>query len=196
MALVETTGAAARSARDFRSAVSVVLEDVATAAGWRAAHAWVPDTEPGQWVSSRLWFPDDGIGLGGLREACTEAPAAGVRGHLALALHMQATQFAADLGALRGTPIGTAAEAAGMVAAIACPVVVRGEAVAILEWYTGTSTPPPPDMAHVLGHLSSVLSEVHERPVFAPPAQRTYGQLRETLRWVTEDGVLTRLLHA
>jgi hypothetical protein len=196
MSLVETTGAAARSARDFRTAVGIVLEDVATTAGWRAAHAWVPAAEPGQWVSSRLWFPDDGIGLGGLREACTEAPASGVRGHLALALHMQATQFAADLGALRGTPIGVAAEDAGMVAAVACPVIAHGRTVAILEWYTGSDTPPPPDFAHVLGHLSSVLSEVHERPAVCAPAQRTYGSLRETLRWVTEDGVMARLLHA
>ena len=192
MALVETTGAAARAAASFADAVSLVLQDVAVATDWPAAHAWLAGDEPNTWVSSGLWFPDDAIGLGALRRACVDAPPTPARGHLALALHLQGTQWVPDLGGMLGTERHGAAEAAGMRSAVACPVYANGRAVAILEWYLATSSRPAPDVAHVLGHLSSVLSEVAERPVVVPsqPSPLT----REAVRWVTEEGVLARLL--
>lgn len=194
MTLVETTGAKARAAETLHDAMRVVLEDVSDTAGWTAAHAWVTGDRPGTWVSSGLWHPVDGIGLGGLRHACVDAPSFSARGHLALALHLQGTQWVGDLGGLTGTQIHAAATAAGVVAAIACPVYVDGRAVAILEWYLSHGSRPSPDVPHVLGHLSGVLSEVAERPVRRVPEPGTYVGLGETLRWVTEDGVMSRLL--
>ena len=193
MTLVETTGASARAAATLHDAIEVVLRDVADTAGWAAGHAWVPDRADG-WVSLGAWYPEDGIALGELRRACVEAPAAPVRGHLALALHMEATQWTADLGALAGTAMHEAARAAGVVAAVACPVYAAGRAVAILEWYLTDDRRPSPDVAHVLGHLSTVLTEVAERPVRLIPAQGRMTNIRETLRWVTEEGVMARLL--
>jgi hypothetical protein len=164
MRMVETTGAAARAAGTFRDAVAVVLDDVATRAGWPAAHAWLPAAAPGAWESSGLWFPDDGIGLGELRSAVCDSAPAPPRGHLALALHLSSTQWAGDLGALAGTAIGDAATRASIVAALACPVFAGGRPVALLEWYLASPRRLSPDVAHVLGHLSGVLSEVFERP--------------------------------
>jgi hypothetical protein len=170
-----------------------VLRDVAEAADWPAAHAWVPGAQPNTWVSSGLWFPDDAIGLGALRRACLDAEAGPARGNLALALHLEATQWVSDLGGLRGTGRYDAAVAAGLRSAVACPVYARGRAVAILEWYLTSPERPGPDIAHALAHLSAVLSEVAERPVPMPvPAQRS--ALAEVVRWVTEEGVTARLL--
>lgn len=196
MALVETSGAAARAAASFADAVAVVLQDVAVAADWPAAHAWFAADEPNTWVSSGLWFPDDAIGLGALRRACVESPATQARGHLALSLHLQGTQWVPDLSGMLGTACHDAAEAAGMRSAVACPVYAGGRAVAILEWYLATSARPAPDVAHVLGHLSGVLSEVAERPVVVlPPQPSPLSRLTgEAVRWVTEEGVLARVL--
>jgi hypothetical protein len=169
MRLVETTGAAARGAADLRSAMALVLEDVAVAGGWQAGHAWVPAAMPDAWVSSGLWFPDDGIGLGALRRACVDAVPGPVRGHLALALRRQATQWVGDLDGLAGTAVHAAAGHAGIVGAVACPVFAGGVPVALLEWYVATPARPAADVAHVLGHLSGVLSEVAERPVVPSP---------------------------
>jgi len=191
MALVETTGAKARAAADLPAAIAAVLEDIAVAAEWPAAHAWLGTDEPNTWVSSGLWFPDDAIGLGRLRRSCVEAPPTQARGHVALALHMEATQWVSDLGGMRGTARYEAAVAAGMRSAVACPVYAHGRPVAVLEWYLATSDRPAPDVAHVLGHLSGVLSEVAERPVVVP-GQR--ASVHEALRWVTEEGVVARLL--
>ena len=170
MGLVERTGASARAAETLLDAVAVVLEDVATAAGWPAAHAWVASGDAA-WVSSGLWFPDDAIGLGQLRRACVDAAPEPARGHLALALKLQATQWVPDLDGLDGTARHDAALAAGLRTALACPVYAHGRAVAVLEWYLADTEPPAPDVAHVLGHLSGVLSEVAERAV-AVLAQR------------------------
>lgn len=194
MTLVETTGAKARAATTLHDAISAVLEDVEVTAGWTAAHAWVPAEQRGTWVSSGLWHPVDGIGLGGLRHACVNALPFTARGHLALALHMESTKWVEDLSGLTGTPLHEAALAAGVVAAVACPVYADGRAVAILEWYLSDHRPPPADVPHVLGHLSGVLTEVAERPVRTAPPQGTYAGMGETLRWVTEDGVMSRLL--
>jgi hypothetical protein len=195
MRLVETTGATARAAADLPAAIAVVLSEVAGATGWTVGHAWVPAGEPGAWVSSGLWFPDDGIGLGALRRVCAEAPPAPARGHLALALHLEGTQWVGDLAALAGTPMHDAAVAAGVAAAVACPAYAHGRPVALLEWYLPSTRRPGPDVAHVLGHLAGVLAEVAERPpvTAAVPAQRSRESVRDTLRWVTEDGVLSRL---
>lgn len=193
MTLVETTGAAARAARDFREAVEVVLRQVSDTAGWNAGHAWVPSDVPGAWTSLGIWHPDDGIGLGGLRRACVESPPLQARGHLALALHLEGTQWVGDLSGMLGTPIHDAAQAAGIAAALACPVLVAGVPIAILEWYLPDATRPSPDVANVLGHLSGVLSEVAERPV-RRVADQGRNTVRETLRWVTEEGVVSRLL--
>lgn len=196
MTLVETTGAAARAAGDLHEAIGIVLRDVADTAGWSVGHAWGRGAEPGTWVSLGLWHPEDGIALGELRRACTEAPAAPARGHLALALHLEGTQWVGDLAAWTGTPVYDAAVAAGVHAAIACPVYAGGVPVALLEWYLPHDDRPSPDVAHVLGHLSSVLTEVAERPVHAVPEQGRLRGVRETLKWVTEDGVMARLLTA
>lgn len=193
MTLVETTGAAARAADSFADAISVVLREVADTAGWSAAHAWVP-AEHGNWVSLGQWYPDDGIALGELRRACVEAPPAPARGHLALALHLEATQWVNDLSGWTGSARYDAAVAAGIVAAVACPVYAHGVPVAILEWYVASHQRPSPDVAHVLGHLSTVLAEVAERPVRQIPDQGRMKGVRETLKWVTEDGVMARLL--
>jgi hypothetical protein len=174
MTLVETTGAKVRAADSLHDALGIVLRDVGDTAQWSAGHALVP-AGFGLWMSSGLWYPDDGIGLGGLRTTCVEAPPASARGHLALAVH-------------------DAASAAGIVAAVACPVYADGKAVALLEWYLTSARQPSPDVAHVLGHLSGVLSEVAERPVRAVPEQGRINHVREALRWVTEDGVVSRLL--
>lgn len=194
MALVDTTGAAARAATDLRTAVEIVLRDVSDTAGWAAGHAWVPGDATGTWVSYGVWHPDDGIALGGLRRACVDSPAASARGHVALALHMEGTQWVSDLSGWTGTPMFEAAMAAGVVSAVACPVYAGGKAVAILEWYLTDGHPPPPDVTHVLGHLSAVLSEVVERPVRNVPTQGRLPGVRETLKWVTEEGVVARLL--
>ncbi|HEX8001679.1 MAG TPA: hypothetical protein VF519_03175 [Mycobacteriales bacterium] len=199
MTLVEETGASARAAASLPEAIAVVLEAVAVAADWPAAHAWLAAAEPNTWVSSGLWFPDDAIGLGALKRSCVGAPPTPARGHLALALHMEATQWVADLSGMLGTSRYDAAMAAGMRSAVACPVYANGRAVAILEWYLTSSERPAPDVAHALGHLSGVLSEVAERPVVvaappSPPSPR--APLGEAVRWVTEEGVLARLLLA
>jgi hypothetical protein len=170
MRLVETTGAAVRGAADLRSAIALVLEDVAAFARAQAGHAWVP-FPGGGWVSSGLWFPDDGIGLGGLRRACADAAPGPVRGHLALALERQATHWVGDLDSLAGTAVHDAAVLAGVAGAVACPVYAGGVPVALLEWYVATPARPAADVAHVLGHLSGVLTEVAERWVLVP-AQR------------------------
>lgn len=175
MRLVETTGAAARGAADLRSAIALVLEDVAVAGRYRTGHAWVP-ADRGGWASSGLWFPDDGIGLGALRNACADAPPGPLRGHLALALARQATQWVGDLDDLAGTAVHDAAVRAGVVGAVACPVFAGGVPVALLEWYVATPARPAADVAHVLGHLSGVLTEVAERTAFVP-AQRAEAVL-------------------
>jgi hypothetical protein len=71
---------------------------------------------------------------------------------------------------------------------------VNGDPVALLEWYLPTDERPSPDVAHVLSHLSAVLTEVAERPVHTVPPQGRLKGVRETLQWVTEDGVMARLL--
>ncbi len=195
MALVETAGARARAAATFQDAIAAVLEDVANTVGWKCGHAWVTsEAMAGTWVSSGLWFPDDGIGLGGLRHACVEAQPFPARGHLALALHLGGTQWVGDLSGLTGTPLHDAAHTAGVVAAVACPVYGQGHPIAILEWYLATSDTPSADIPNALGHLSSVLSEVAERPVRRGADEGTYLGVRETVRWVTEEGVVSRVL--
>ena len=196
MALVDTTGSAARAAKTLNEAIGLVLRDVSDAAGWMAGHAWGRGNKTNTWVSLGVWHPDDGIGLGELRRVVVEAAQAPARGHLALALHLEGTQWVSGLAGWTGTPTYDAAVAAGVRSAVACPVYVNGEAVALLEWYLPTDKRPSPDVAHVLGHLSAVLSEVAERPVHAVPEQGRLRGVRETLKWVTEDGVMARLLTA
>ncbi|MDQ1713191.1 MAG: hypothetical protein QOE45_2641 [Frankiaceae bacterium] len=164
MHLVEWTGAAARGAGDLHTAMGVVLRDVAAERGYVAGHAWVPAGPSDSWQSSGLWVGPDETRLHALRNACAGTSAGPVGGHLALALERQATQWVGDLDALRGSAVHSAASAAGIVGAVACPVFAGGEAVALLEWYVATPARPVADLPHALGHLSGVLSEVAERP--------------------------------
>lgn len=174
MHLVETTGAKARAAGSFDDAMAAVISDVADATGWLAGHAWVPAAVEGAWVSSGVWHPVDGMRLGGLRRACMETLPIPARGHVAMALLLQGTRWVGDLSGLIGTPLHDAATAAGVKAAVACPVYVGGHAVAVLEWYLDDTEPVHADVPNVLGHLSAVLSEVAERPVRDVVEQGTY----------------------
>jgi hypothetical protein len=97
---------------------------------------------------------------------------------------------------MRGTPRHDAAVAAGIRSAVACPVYSKGEPIALLEWYVASPHRPGPELEQVLGQLAAALAEVYERPRYAVPGPRreTRPGVRDALRWVTEDGVLSRLL--
>ncbi len=183
----EVTRALAESA-DFREAVPRVLHAVCEALGWELGIVWAIDPggellrfveawrAPGveleefERLSRRRTFTRDAPGLPG-RVWGSGQP-------------LWVEDLAADPTFPRSAPAGRA----GLHAALAFPVVMRGEVIAVLEFFSREMRPPDEALLSMMAHVGSQMGQVIER-------QRAEGErarLREEVIRV-QDALLEKL---
>ena len=183
----EVTRALADSA-DVREATPRVLRAVCEALGWELGLVWVLDREKGTLRFVEAWSEED-EGEGEFVRSMKGRTF--VRGDGALPARvweqgrpLWVEDFASD----RTFPRASLAERAGLHAAVAFPVLMRGETVAVLEFFSRELRPPDEALLSMMSHVGSQIGQVIERQ----RAEAERARLREEVIRV-QDELLAQL---
>jgi hypothetical protein len=163
--LVHDAAADVSAAPGIYAAMRVVVEQVATRLGWAVGHAWVVD-DVCAWRSAGVWYDTDPDSYTDLGVASLEAPPGLARGHLALALHLGVPEWTNGLEV--GGTRAAIAMWAGLRGAVAAPVFVDGEVVALMEWFLTDDRCPSGETFDALGELAALAGQAAARDAVVP----------------------------
>lgn len=183
----EVTRALAESA-DFREAVPRVLRAVCEALGWELGIVWALDRERAVMRFVEAWSAP-GVEVGEferLSERRTfERGEAGLPGRV---WGSGEPLWIEDLAAHPTFPRAGLAGRAGLHAALAFPVVMRGEVIAVLEFFSRELRPPDEALLALMVNVGSQMGQVIERQ----HAEAERARLREEVIRV-QDALLEKL---
>ncbi|HEY0171710.1 MAG TPA: PAS domain S-box protein [Pyrinomonadaceae bacterium] len=183
----EVTRALAESA-DFRGAVPRVLRSVCEALGWELGILWTLDRERDVLRFVEAWNAP-GVELGEFERLSSrrtfERGEAGLPGRV---WGRGEPLWVEDLAADPTFPRSVLAGHAGLHAALAFPVVMRGEVVAVLEFFSREMRPPDEAVLSMMAHVGSQMGQVIERQ----HAEGERARLREEVIRV-QDALLEKL---
>ncbi|MGH9035328.1 MAG: putative bifunctional diguanylate cyclase/phosphodiesterase [Acidimicrobiia bacterium] len=159
--LLKAIAVAANEAATVEEALQRALDEVCTYTGWAVGHVYLPDG-PGMLVPTPLWHLEDDE-LSGFREATAETPLPlniGLPGRVAASGR---PAWVPDVTTDPNFPRAEAARQVGIRAALGFPVLLDGEVVAVLEFFTRERLDPDEPLLELATHLGTQLSRVVER---------------------------------
>jgi PAS domain S-box-containing protein len=184
--LIQAIAEAANEASAPAAAIQVALDRICAHTGWPLGHALLcAGTEPEELVSIRLWHVGDPAWTADFRQASEELRFAAGIGLPGRVLSSGRPAWIEDVGVDPNFPCGCAAQAIGLKAAIALPLLVGPNVVGVLEFFSEERLEPDADMLEMLRHLGTQLGRVIER-------QRSHDSLRrseEHFRRLTENAL-------
>lgn len=183
----EVTRALAESA-DFRAAVPRILRAVCEALGWELGLLWALDREADALRYVEAWGAE-GRDVGEFvrlsRGRTFRRGEAGLPGRVWGAGE---PLWVEDLAADASFPRASLAGASGLHAALAFPVLLQGETVAVLEFFSRELRPPDAALLAMMSHVGSQIGQVVERQ----RAEAERARLREEVIRV-QDELLAQL---
>jgi diguanylate cyclase (GGDEF)-like protein/PAS domain S-box-containing protein len=159
--LLKAIAVAANEAATVEEALQRALDEVCAYTGWAVGHVYLPDG-PGMLVPTALWHLED-EGLGPFREATEQTPLPlniGLPGRVAASGR---PAWVPDVTTDPNFPRAEAARQVGIRAALGFPVLLDGEVVAVLEFFTRERLDPDESFLELATHLGTQLSRVVER---------------------------------
>ncbi|MEY4489366.1 MAG: hypothetical protein RIQ79_1874 [Verrucomicrobiota bacterium] len=156
--------AAANQASSVEAVLRVTVDELARFMGCPVGHAFVlAEGAPPCLVSSGVWSLATPERFAGFCAATTEsrlAPACGLFGDIA---RTGRPVWVRDLKSLSGFHRAVAAEAAGLRAVFAFPVISGGEVVGVLEFFHEAITEPDARLVEISGQIGALVGRVFER---------------------------------
>jgi len=161
--LLQRVAVAANEAREADEALQVCLDEVCAYTGWPVGHVVGRGEDEEALVSSGLWSIEESEEATAFRAASETAhfgPGEGLPGRvLTTGRALWVDDIASEPGYLRGG----AASALGLHAALAFPVLVGTEVVAVLEFYGAEPAARDDGLLRVMANVGTVLGRVVER---------------------------------
>jgi diguanylate cyclase (GGDEF)-like protein/PAS domain S-box-containing protein len=158
--LLRRMAVAANEASNLEQALPTCLRDVCLHTGWEVGHAYfVEGRRP---VASGIWSSADPLRYEALRVALDQATLVPVDSALAQVLHEARPLWRTDLSVDAG-PCASAATSAGLLSRIAFPLVVDGEVVAVLEFFSSAQHEPDPQLLATVWDGTNQVGRVVER---------------------------------
>jgi PAS domain S-box-containing protein len=174
--LLQAVSAASNAAATLDDALRATLAEICRHTGWPVGHVYLrADDGSGELVSTRLWHVDGPPERFGafVRESDGRRFAAGegLAGHV---VRQRRPVWVAEIGAAaRLMPDVAVAQRVGLRSAFAFPVLVRGEVVAVLEFFSVDERAPDEALLEATSHVGFQLGYLIER-------KRADSELRTT----------------
>ena len=174
--------------KDFREAVPRILRAVCEALGWELGLLWVLDREAGLLRFAEAWRAE-GVDLGEFeRLSGRRTFAHGDTGLPGRVWESAEPLWVEDIAAESSFPRSALAARAGLHAAVAFPVLMRGEVIAVLEFFSREMRPPDDALLAMVAHVGSQIGQVIERQ----RAEDEHARMREEVIRV-QDELLEKL---
>lgn len=168
---------------DFREAVPRILRAVCEALGWELGVLWALDRGAGLLRFVESWSAP-GVDVGDFERL--SGARAFKREEKALPARVWARGeplWVEDIAADESFPRSSAAAAAGLHGAFAFPALLRGEAIAVLEFFSREVRPPDEALLAMMAHVGSQTGQVIERQ----RAEAEQARLREEMIRVQDE---------
>ena len=173
---------------DFREAVPRLLRAVCEALGWETGALWALDRETDLLRFVESWHAQ-GVDVGEFEELSRRRTfARGDRGLPGRVWERGEALWVEDLATDESFPRSAAAERAGLHGAFAFPATIRGETIAVLEFFSREVRAPDAALLAMMSHVGSQIGQVVERR----RAEAEQARLREEVISVQEE-LLARL---
>ncbi|HEX7318411.1 MAG TPA: GAF domain-containing protein [Pyrinomonadaceae bacterium] len=183
----EVTRALAESS-DFEEAVPRILRAVCEALGWELGLVWALDREAKSLRFVEAWSAEGRDASEFVRVSRGRTFTRGEPGLPGRVWGMGEPLWVEDLAADATFPRSSLARASGLHAALAFPVLMRGETVAVLEFFSRELRPPDAALLAMMSHVGSQIGQVIERQ----RAEAERARLREEVIRV-QDELLAQL---
>lgn len=161
MALSDAVAAAANAATSLDAVITDALRLVAEATGWPVGRALVRDRESDRLVSREMWV-DDGVDRAALILE-SRRPVERGAGLVGRVLATRGPSWTEDPGTDEPFLRSAAAAGSGLRGAVAFPVLIANEVVAVIEFFTVEELNLSADVLRTLEHVGSELGRVAER---------------------------------
>jgi PAS domain S-box-containing protein len=178
--LLNAIAVAANEAGTVEEAIQRALDDVCSSTGWAVGHAYLPG-EGGMLFPAPLWHlrGDDRLEHFQDVTARTILPVGvGLPGRVVVSGQ---PAWVPDVTADSNFPRAEAARQAGLRAAMAFPVLLGGEVVAVLEFFTAERLEPDESLLELATHLGTQLSRVVERRRAEDALRRSEERIRAVI---------------
>ena len=175
-------------AEDFKEAVPRILRAVCEALGWELGLVWALDREAEELRFVEAWSaegPDVGEFVRLMRARAFKRGEPGLPGRV---WGRGEPLWVEDLAADATFPRAGLAGRAGLHAALAFPVLMQGETIAVLEFFSRELRPPDAALLAMMSHVGSQMGQVIERQ----RAESERARLREEVIRV-QDELLAKL---
>jgi PAS domain S-box-containing protein len=162
--LLQDVAVIANQSESVEQAFRIALARVLQFRNWEAAHVIIRSRDdPQNFVDGGIWLPDENTRFRKLVAAAARSefsPGEGVVGH---AIAEASPVWETNLAAAGTSRLGTAAVACGMQSALACPVLIGSEVVAIVELFSASGVQPEGAFLEIMKHVGTQLGRVIER---------------------------------
>jgi len=163
--LMESMAAAANRADSFREIILFALEQLCTHLNWPVGHAWLTGADaPHTLSSSTLWHLDPGFAGGETFRSASQPlryrPGEGLPGMVHASRH---SVWIGEILADEPLVAGRGCHDAGLRAALALPVIVGEQVMAVLELFGPTPGEVGGDLLSLAGFVGNQLGRVAER---------------------------------
>ncbi|MFZ5508502.1 MAG: putative bifunctional diguanylate cyclase/phosphodiesterase, partial [Pseudomonadota bacterium] len=160
--LLQSMTVAISTAPDLHAALAIALQKICETTGWSLGQAWTPSRDGRELVCSPGWYAS-APGLDEFRQASmrfTFAPGSGLPGR---AWSRKAPVWLQDVTQDANFPRAPFAQAVGIKAALAVPVLVHDEVVAVMEFFMFEPRAEDARLVQLVSALASQLGEVIQR---------------------------------
>jgi anti-anti-sigma regulatory factor len=157
----EVTRALAES-QDFRAAVPRVLRAVCEALGWELGMLWSLDRERDVLTPVESWR-SAGVDVAEFERISGRSTFARGEGLPGRVWERGEPMWVEDVAAEGAFPRAALAARTGLHAALSFPVLMRGEVVAVLEFFSRELRPPDEALLNMMAHVGSQMGQVIER---------------------------------
>ncbi len=164
VSLMNMVSAAANHSVDAKSTIADCLALVCNEMDWAYGHIYVPASEG----SARLeptesWFVADDMRHNDFLETTSRTYFEKGQGLLGRAFSEKSIQWMFDSRIAADAVRRESADKAGLVGAVACPILVRDEVVAVLEFFSTGTLNSDPELEDLLNHICTQMGRVFER---------------------------------
>jgi len=160
--LLQSVAVAANESPSLDDALQATVDQMSTHLGWPVAHAYLAIGTTSILTLSDIWFIGDLERFENFRRAVETtlvAPSVAVAGH---ALAERAPVATTELEGVWPLPLAAAAREAGLISALAFPIVGIDAPVAVLEFFSTEKIVPDDMLTEVIARIGDLLGKTRE----------------------------------
>ena len=182
LTLLQNISLAVAKDESIEAAFSDVLTHICQFMGWPLGHVYISSPAANALVSSRIWYTANASAILPFRELSEATEFHSGEGTLGMVWDTGESISILDIHNSNVFVRSMPGQEAGIRAYFAFPILISGQVVAVLEFFSPESVVPDPDMTSIINHLSALLGLAMQRHQTIAQLQASEAQLAEAQR--------------